>query len=127
MKTDPPFQVNDSIICTDVFGEASSPNNGGEPLILNGIYTVAGMEWDQNCWWVSVKDDTGKLIFRRTPSATDSANWFASRFQPLKYLAPDFLPNDKQKVAVNNHTCPTCGNSRCSRAETNCWLCGGNL
>lgn len=30
-------------------------------------------------------------------------------------------------AAVNDHTCPTCKNTRCSRAEKTCWRCGGNL
>lgn len=27
-------------------------------------------------------------------------------------------------VAVNDHTCPTCKNHRCSRSEKICWKCG---
>ena len=30
-------------------------------------------------------------------------------------------------AAVNDHTCPGCGNTRCSRAEKTCWRCGRQL
>ena len=30
-------------------------------------------------------------------------------------------------AAINNHTCPSCGNNRCSTSEKSCWLCGGKL
>lgn len=30
-------------------------------------------------------------------------------------------------AAVNDHTCPSCGNNRCSKAEVKCWKCGGVL
>jgi hypothetical protein len=30
-------------------------------------------------------------------------------------------------VAINNHTCPTCGNTACSRSESKCWKCGNPL
>jgi hypothetical protein len=30
-------------------------------------------------------------------------------------------------IAVNDHTCPTCGNNRCSKSEKTCWRCGGVL
>jgi hypothetical protein len=29
--------------------------------------------------------------------------------------------------AVNDHTCPTCKNDRCSKTEKSCWKCGSNL
>ena|SRR6266446_1680116 len=28
---------------------------------------------------------------------------------------------------VNDHTCPTCKNDRCSKSEKSCWKCGGLL
>lgn len=28
---------------------------------------------------------------------------------------------------INNHTCPTCGNTACSRSEKKCWRCGNPL
>lgn len=28
---------------------------------------------------------------------------------------------------INNHTCPTCGNTACSRNEKKCWRCGNPL
>jgi hypothetical protein len=30
-------------------------------------------------------------------------------------------------AAVNNHTCPCCGNDKVSTSERTCWKCGGNL
>jgi hypothetical protein len=30
-------------------------------------------------------------------------------------------------VAINNHTCPGCGNTACSKDEKSCWKCGGSL
>lgn len=30
-------------------------------------------------------------------------------------------------VAVNDHTCPSCKNDRCSKSEKTCWKCGGVL
>lgn len=30
-------------------------------------------------------------------------------------------------AAVNNHTCPGCGNTKCSTDEKSCWKCGGAL
>ncbi len=29
--------------------------------------------------------------------------------------------------AINNHTCPTCRNDRCSKTEKSCWKCGSKL
>ncbi len=29
--------------------------------------------------------------------------------------------------AVNDHTCPSCHNTKCSKTETTCWKCGGAL
>ena len=38
-------------------------------------------------------------------------------------------PSSVQLVgpAINNHTCPTCKNTRCNRAEGKCWWCGEAL
>ncbi len=30
-------------------------------------------------------------------------------------------------TAINNHVCPTCGNTACSRSEKKCWKCGNPL
>jgi len=30
-------------------------------------------------------------------------------------------------IAVNDFTCPSCGNTRCSKTEKSCWSCGNNL
>jgi hypothetical protein len=30
-------------------------------------------------------------------------------------------------VAINDHTCPTCSNTHCSKTERTCWKCGNNL
>jgi len=30
-------------------------------------------------------------------------------------------------IAVNDYTCPTCHNTRCSKSEGKCWSCGNNL
>jgi len=30
-------------------------------------------------------------------------------------------------VAVNNHTCKSCGNNRCNVSEKSCWKCGNLL
>jgi hypothetical protein len=30
-------------------------------------------------------------------------------------------------TAINDHTCPTCKNDRCSRNERTCWRCGNKL
>lgn len=29
--------------------------------------------------------------------------------------------------AINNHTCPTCKNTRCNKQEKSCWRCGSKL
>lgn len=29
--------------------------------------------------------------------------------------------------AINDHTCPHCGNTACSKTERSCWKCGGSL
>ncbi len=29
--------------------------------------------------------------------------------------------------AVNDHTCPSCHNTKCSKTEKTCWKCGGAL
>ncbi len=29
--------------------------------------------------------------------------------------------------AINDFTCPTCNNERCSKMEKKCWKCGNNL
>ena len=29
--------------------------------------------------------------------------------------------------AVNDHVCPACGNTRCSKKEASCWICGSPL
>jgi hypothetical protein len=33
----------------------------------------------------------------------------------------------KQTIAMNDHTCPSCGNDKCSKAEKSCWKCGATL
>jgi hypothetical protein len=35
-------------------------------------------------------------------------------------------PVSNQSV-VNDHTCPTCKNDRCSKSEKTCWKCGNKL
>jgi hypothetical protein len=34
---------------------------------------------------------------------------------------------NKPDVAINNHICPTCGNTRVSACEKSCWRCGNSL
>lgn len=34
---------------------------------------------------------------------------------------------DPNAPAVNDHVCPTCKNTRCSKTEKTCWRCGNNL
>ncbi len=35
--------------------------------------------------------------------------------------------NDGKGPVVNDYTCPTCKNTKCSSTETKCWLCGNQL
>lgn len=30
-------------------------------------------------------------------------------------------------AVINNHTCPTCKNTRCNKTEKSCWRCGSKL
>ena len=34
---------------------------------------------------------------------------------------------DPSVPAINDHSCPSCGNDRCSKSERTCWKCGGKL
>ena len=36
-------------------------------------------------------------------------------------------PQGVALAAINDHTCPGCGNTRCSKSERTCWRCGGKL
>ncbi|MDD5374454.1 hypothetical protein [Acidithiobacillus sp.] len=47
-----------------------------------------------------------------------------AKFLSLTDPQPQLLAPTK---AVNNHTCPTCKNTKCSRTERLCWLCGNKL
>lgn len=37
------------------------------------------------------------------------------------------IKNPDPIVQINNHICPTCGNTRVSKSETICWKCGSKL
>lgn len=43
------------------------------------------------------------------------------------HVAGPSAPKPVVAAAVNNHTCPTCGNTACSRSEKKCWRCGNPL
>lgn len=36
-------------------------------------------------------------------------------------------PNASPAPTINDHTCPHCGNTACSKSEQSCWKCGGSL
>lgn len=42
-------------------------------------------------------------------------------------IATPSAPKPVAAVTINNHTCPTCGNTACSRNEKKCWRCGNPL
>jgi hypothetical protein len=37
------------------------------------------------------------------------------------------VPVISSSVSINDHTCPTCKNDRCSKTEKSCWKCGNSL
>lgn len=55
--------------------------------------------------WICIEDDS-KLI------------------QPI---ISDYCINTATIKAINDYTCPTCKNDRCSKSEVTCWLCGNKL
>lgn len=36
-------------------------------------------------------------------------------------------PVTSAAVTINDHTCPGCHNTKCSKSEKTCWKCGGAL
>lgn len=54
---------------------------------------------------------------------------------PVTRRQEDMAPNasviigclDGKSNAINDHVCPSCGNTRVSKSEKTCWSCGNNL
>lgn len=72
-----------------------------------------------------------EALQRKQERAAQSANQ-ATLTGLTNYVLEVFktIPSDKPEVqtsAINNHTCPSCGNDRCSKTEKSCWKCGGKL
>lgn len=113
MTTAAKFQVGQRVKCIDTV----------PPLVYGDIYTVTAVDLDKVC----VSDDHGNDM-RRT--STGNNDWYAKRFQAVDDVATVASPPQATQTtspAINNHTCPTCQNNRCSKAERICWKCGGNL
>jgi hypothetical protein len=39
-------------------------------------------------------------------------------------VPPVVIPVSSNGPVINDHTCPTCRNDRCSKSEKTCWKCG---
>ncbi len=43
---------------------------------------------------------------------------------PIQQQAPSMVASN---AAINDHTCTSCGNNRCSKTEKSCWKCGSPI
>ncbi len=43
---------------------------------------------------------------------------------PIQRQAPSMVASN---AAINDHTCTSCGNNRCSKTEKSCWKCGSPI
>lgn len=50
-----------------------------------------------------------------------------SGFAALKKVAIPSAPITQPSPVINDYTCTTCGNNRCSRTEASCWKCGAKI
>jgi hypothetical protein len=75
----------------------------------------------------------GRLEFDRSGLSQDPEMWLPTNKVPYEVVGDIVMGSVTSKVksepavAVNDHTCPTCKNNRCSRSEVNCWKCGNKL
>ena len=64
-------------------------------------------------------------IMRSSPSEMVKVETKKTIEGPIRYVG-ETLKVESPK-AINNHTCPGCGNTKCSKDERSCWKCGGSL
>jgi len=109
----PNYQVGDKVKCVV----------DGMPVLTYGIeYIVAYLvHYQSREWMVSVNFINGMPVGDCSPKG----DWYHTRFELVS--AAESSAISSSTVAVNNHTCSTCQNTRCSRSEKSCWLCGNQL
>lgn len=102
-------------------------SNGIEELLTGQIVSIRMNDAVPCCLdSVLLRPDTGPLAFVSYPG---------DRFREAVGYGRVFVTNtthppssvNANSVAVNDHTCPSCRNDKCSKTEKSCWKCGGDL
>lgn len=114
----PIYNVGDKVTCI-IEGNFWSKDT---KLVLGEHYIVREIVHTHSAWWVSVINLQGMRI-DRDPDDPVYPGWYAYRFVPFEKQSTTMVPT----AAVNDYTCPTCQNSRCSKSEGTCWKCGSKL
>ena len=105
----PTYQVGDKVKCIDDSMCSITINFGS-------IYTVADIRPDTGDWFVLLEERVGSWM---------RADRFELATAISERVSKDIVIDSA--IAINDCTCPTCKNDRCSSTEKTCWRCGGNL
>lgn len=75
-----------------------------------------------------VKDSNGHRTYAYPNDHNHIGFWLAPGDCPAKGIGITLDSKPKtSSMAINDHTCPTCKNNRCSKTEKSCWKCGNKL
>jgi hypothetical protein len=109
-----------------------------------GIKVVVGQIWEfnkqqDNRYTISAIDNNGKHCRAYDANGNECSFWYLDEQGCAKWIVNDSSWKvvgdvfDGAQVpyattaAINDYTCPTCHNTRCSKSEGKCWSCGNNL
>lgn len=98
------------------------------------LYDVENPFWTGHCKKDAVAVLTGwcSQLCNANESATNGGcygEWspFMGEVTEAEFKAARLPKSTSPSEVMNNHTCPSCGNTRVSKSEKSCWLCGNSL
>jgi hypothetical protein len=93
---------------------------------------MSPMDWSPmsdwtNPHWMSHQEKYGPLEYLLNIDQYQMGSWIEDDTPCVLLSRGVSTPTSAVGAPLNNHTCPTCKNTRVNRSEKNCWLCGGKL
>jgi predicted RNA-binding Zn-ribbon protein involved in translation (DUF1610 family) len=123
------------------------PSNGGKAINMvwkrtSACFGCAKSLYDvENPFWTGHgKKNNGVAVLAGWCSHLCNASWVATdggcygewvlsmgEVSEEEFKAARMAKTTSTAEVMNNHTCPSCGNTGVSKSEKSCWLCGNSL
>lgn len=131
------FKFIDANTNSDSFLALRSINDNISPSNYLGIYTGEGSttpeEYVGDYWDNPFNAGVQRIIYHDNAGNDFSGDdMFAylseiNTYSDKSSSSDDFVKSNDVSQIINDHTCVSCGNTKCSKSEKSCWRCGSSI